>query len=74
MSELYLMKYINERHATAKEEDRCAFCAAYLRKVVFRDVVNIEESLLSALCQQCQDDIVESVQKNPQLLNLKETK
>ena len=39
-----------------------------------RDVVNIEESLLSALCQQCQDGIVESVQKNPQLLNLKETK
>ena len=36
--------------------DLCAFCKQDLSKSVYNDWASVDESLISSLCQTCQDD------------------
>ena len=36
--------------------DVCAFCKQDLSKTIFHDWKSVDESLISSLCQECQDE------------------
>ena len=39
----------------------CAFCEKDLSRTAFKDWKSVDESLISALCQECQDETFEEV-------------
>ena len=41
--------------------DICAFCEKDLSRTAFKDWKSVDESLISALCQECQDETFEEV-------------
>ena len=41
--------------------DICAFCKTDLSSIVFNDWESIDESLISSLCQNCQDETFKEV-------------